>query len=54
MWEWGGCLTRSWEGAGGELGYGCGEKGAEKEHTEASVCMCGGVSSSTNSPALGH
>lgn len=29
-------------------------KGAEWGHTKASVCMCGGVSSSTTSPALGH
>lgn len=29
-------------------------KGAERGHTKASVCMCGGVPSSTTSPALGH
>lgn len=29
-------------------------KGAERGHTQASVCMCGGVSSPTTSPALGH
>lgn len=29
-------------------------KGAEWRHTKASMCICGGVSSSTTSPALGH
>lgn len=29
-------------------------KGAERAHTKASICMCGGISSSTTSPALGH
>lgn len=52
----GGGVSRRWEGAGGESGFGSGERGkGRRGDILRPLCACvGGVSSSTTSPALGH